>query len=105
MKRTFDVYAIETRESPADLINDIIEQTYARHQFEINDQYTRYSITREVRRELEQMVSNRKIYNYQIICDNTNNPLDLIDRGELAIMVYYEEFYSQIAYVGRTFTK
>lgn len=43
------------------------------HLFEPNDQYTRLQISDMVTKYLDQYVSNRQIYSYRVVCDQSNN--------------------------------
>lgn len=53
--------------------------------FEPNDQFTRDSVTRTFESFFGDMVSLRAVYDYAVLCDETNNTAERIDRNELWI--------------------
>lgn len=56
--------------------------------FEINDVATRSIITAIIESYLENIKSRRGLYDYQIICDTTNNTDVVIDNNELHVWVF-----------------
>ena len=55
--------------------------------FEPNDQYTRDAVTRTFESFFGDMVSLRAVYDFAVVCDETNNTPTRIDRNELWIDV------------------
>lgn len=53
--------------------------------FEPNDQYTRDAVTQTFESFLGDMVALRAVYDFAVLCDETNNTPDRIDRNELWI--------------------
>ncbi|MEE9573087.1 MAG: phage tail sheath C-terminal domain-containing protein, partial [Candidatus Neomarinimicrobiota bacterium] len=53
--------------------------------FEPNDYFTRKYITSILESYLEDIVSRRGLYEFEVICDTTNNTGEVIDRNELVI--------------------
>jgi len=53
--------------------------------FEPNDQYTRDAVTRTFESFFGDMVSLRAVYDFAVVCDETNNTPTRIDRNELWI--------------------
>jgi hypothetical protein len=52
------------------------------HLFEFNDRFTRAQFVNMVEPFLREVKGRRGIYDYKIICDDTNNTGEVIDRGE-----------------------
>ncbi len=55
--------------------------------FEPNDQFTRDSVTRTFESFFGDMVSKRAVYDFAVLCDETNNTPERVDRNELWIDV------------------
>ena len=53
--------------------------------FEPNDQYTRDAVTQTFESFLGDMVALRAVYDFAVLCDETNNTPDRIERNELFI--------------------
>lgn len=53
--------------------------------FEPNDQYTRDAVTRTFESFFGDMISLRAVYDFAVLCDETNNTPERIDRNELWI--------------------
>ena len=53
--------------------------------FEPNDQYTRDAVTRTFESFMGDMVALRAVYDFAVLCDETNNTPERIDRNELWI--------------------
>jgi hypothetical protein len=53
--------------------------------FEPNDQYTRDSVTRTFESFFGDMIALRAVYDFAVLCDETNNTPERIDRNELWI--------------------
>lgn len=55
--------------------------------FEPNDQYTRDAVTRTFESFLGDMIALRAVFDFAVVCDDTNNTGERIDRNELWIDV------------------
>lgn len=70
----------------------IIEKAIARAAkaslFEFNDEFTRSQFVSLVDPYLRSVMAGRGIYDYRVICDERNNPPDLIDRNEFVGDIY-----------------
>ena len=55
--------------------------------FEINDEFTRSSFTSEVSAYLDTIRSLGGVYDFRVICDDTNNPGTIIDRNEFVATI------------------
>lgn len=70
----------------------IIEKAIARAAksslFEFNDEFTRSQFVSLVDPYLRSVMASRGIYDYRVICDERNNPPDLIDRNEFVGDIY-----------------
>lgn len=53
--------------------------------FEPNDEYTRDAVTRTFEGFLGDLIAQRALYDYAVLCDETNNTPERIDRNELWI--------------------
>jgi hypothetical protein len=70
--------------------------------FELNDAGTRSNFVNIIEPYLRDIKAKRGIYDYQIICDDTNNPPDVIDRSEFVADIYVKPARS-INFIGLTF--
>jgi hypothetical protein len=70
----------------------ILEKTISRAAkaslFEFNDEFTRSQFVSIVDPYLRSVMAGRGIYDYRVICDERNNPPDLIDRNEFVGDIY-----------------
>ena len=58
--------------------------------FEPNDKITRDELKQQVEQTLNDLVAKRGVYDYLVVCDDTNNTADRIDRNELYVDVAIE---------------
>ena len=58
--------------------------------FEPNDKITRDEIKQQIEQTLNDLVAKRGVYDYLVVCDDTNNTSDRIDRNELYVDVAIE---------------
>ena len=58
--------------------------------FEPNDKITRDELKQQVEQTLNDLVAKRGIYDYLVVCDETNNTAERIDRNELYVDVAIE---------------
>ena len=58
--------------------------------FEPNDKITRDELKQQVEQTLNDLVAKRGIFDYLVVCDETNNTSDRIDRNELYVDVAIE---------------
>ena len=58
--------------------------------FEPNDKITRDEIKQQVEQTLNDLVAKRGIFDYLVVCDETNNTADRIDRNELYVDIAIE---------------
>ncbi len=56
--------------------------------FEFNDQFTRSEFKAVVNPYLKNIKAQRGIYDYLVVCDETNNPPDVIDRNEFIASIF-----------------
>lgn len=56
--------------------------------FEINDESTRSSFSNAVSSYLSEVQSKRGVVDYLVVCDETNNTADVIDRNEFVAEIY-----------------
>lgn len=70
--------------------------------FQINDEITRSGFKAAVEPYLRGIQGRRGIYQFLVVCDNTNNTPDVIDRNELAAEIYIQPARS-INYITITF--
>lgn len=70
----------------------VIEQNIANSakskMFEINDKYTRALFKQEIERYLETVKAGRGIYDFLVVCDETNNTAQVIESAEIHAAVY-----------------
>ena len=88
-----------TTPSALDRINVARLTSYLRRQlqtiatgyvFEPNDKITRDELKQQVEQTLNDLVAKRGVYDYLVVCDETNNTSDRIDRNELYVDVAIE---------------
>ena len=58
--------------------------------FEPNDKITRDEIKQQVEQTLNDLVAKRGVFDYLVVCDETNNTADRIDRNELYVDIAIE---------------
>jgi len=58
--------------------------------FEPNDKITRDQIKQAIESVCNDLIAKRGIYDYLVVCDDTNNTPDRIDRNELYVDVAIE---------------
>ena len=58
--------------------------------FEPNDEITRNEIKQQIEQLLNDIVAKRGIFDYLVVCDNSNNTADRIDRNELYVDIAIE---------------
>ena len=56
--------------------------------FELNDRTTRILITNMIDGYLSDIAGNRGLYDYRVVCDESNNDGEVIDRNELWVDIY-----------------
>ena len=64
-----------------------IEKMALANVFEFNDEFTRTYITSVLTSYLESIKAGRGVYDYKVVCDETNNTPQAIDNNELHILV------------------
>ena len=69
--------------------------TAAKYQlFEFNDQFTRAQFKNMVEPFLREVKGRRGIYDFLVVCDETNNTPEVIDRSEFVADIYIKPAYS-----------
>jgi phage tail sheath protein FI len=58
--------------------------------FEPNDKITRDELKQQIEQTLNDIVAKRGIFDYLVVCDETNNTADRIDRNELYVDIAIE---------------
>lgn len=58
--------------------------------FEFNDQFTRSEFTAVVDAYLRDIQARRGVYDYRVVCDDTNNPPSVIDNNEFVASVFVQ---------------
>ncbi len=77
--------------------------TAAKYQlFEFNDQFTRAQFKNMVEPFLREVKGRRGIYDFLVVCDETNNTPEVIDRSEFVSDIYIKPSYS-INYITLNF--
>ena len=71
--------------------------------FEMNDSQTRNSFVNAVEPVLSRIKNRRGIYDFRVVCDETNNTSDVVDANEFVADVYIKPAKS-INYIQLTFT-
>jgi len=88
---------MQTRPSAFDRINvrrlfDVLERSISRAAkyslFEFNDQFTRAQFVSLVEPYLRDVQGRRGIYDFRVVCDETNNTPEVIDRNEFVGDIY-----------------
>jgi phage tail sheath protein FI len=70
--------------------------------FEFNDQFTRSTFRNTIVPFLELVKSRRGIYDFKVVCDETNNTPEVIDRSEFKASIYIKPAYS-VNFIELTF--
>jgi phage tail sheath protein FI len=58
--------------------------------FEINDEITRSHAKSTVEAYLSQIKGRRGVYNFDVVCNNDNNPPEVIDNNEMNIAIFIQ---------------
>ena len=83
-------------------IEQALEKAAQSQLFEFNDQLTRANFINIVEPYLRDVQAKRGVYDYLVICDETNNTPDVIDNNEFRADIYLKPAKS-INYVTLTF--
>ena len=70
-----------------DALKEQLREQLLEFVFEPNDALTRLSVKHGVERILRTAKANREIYDFSVVCDETINSPDVIDRNELKVDV------------------
>ena len=90
---------LQTKPSAFDRINvrrlfNILEKSFATSAnnilFEQNDAFTRRSFVNQIDPVLREVQNGRGIENYRIVCDESNNPGAVVDRGEFVCDIFIQ---------------
>lgn len=65
-----------------------VQRTLKYYVFEPNTDFTRTRVRNSISPVFELARNTQGLYDYLIVCDERNNPADLIDRNELAVDIY-----------------
>ena len=69
-----------------DSIREVIQPLH----FEVNDQYTRSAAVAAMHEIISELHIRDHVYDYAVVCDETNNTPMSVDRGELTLDVYFK---------------
>lgn len=83
-------------------IEQALERTANAQLFELNDQITRSNFVNIVEPYLRDIQAKRGLYDFLVVCDETNNTPDVIDNNEFRTDIYLKPTKS-INYVTLTF--
>ena len=83
-------------------IEQAIENAAQAQLFEINDAGTRSNFVNIVEPYLRDVKAKRGVYDFLVVCDDTNNTPDVIDRNEFIADIYVKPARS-INFIGLTF--
>jgi len=67
-----------------------IQRTAVGFVFEPNDKITRDELKEQIEQLMNDLVAKRGIYDYLVVCDESNNTNDRIDRNELYVDIAIE---------------
>ena len=78
-------------------IKDHIRSAARNYIYHANDQFTRHRITYDIMNRLTEMVHTEYkpcygLYQWNIICNETNNPIGIISANDLKVRVYLKMF-------------
>ena len=71
-------------------LRNSIQETALSFVFEPNDKITRDELKQQIEQTLNDIVAKRGIFDYLVVCDETNNTSDRIDRNELYVDIAIE---------------
>ena len=83
-------------------VEQALEKSAQAQLFELNDQVTRANFVNIVEPYLRDIEAKRGLYGFLVICDETNNPPDVIDNNEFRADIFLKPAKS-INYVTLTF--
>ena len=70
-------------------IYDELQRRLEFFRFEPNDEFTRWSAIKTVEGFMTELCAKREIFQYQAVCDQTNNPPVSVDRNELIVDIQF----------------
>lgn len=73
---------------PGITTREALDRALQHHLFEPNDAFTRAKVTAEVQAHLNQLKAEQKIYDFSVVCEESNNPYWAIDQNELRADIY-----------------
>ena len=76
------------------VLEKTIKRSAEQQLFEQNDSYTRQAFVSLVEPYLRSVKGRRGITDFYVVCDETNNPKDAIDRGEFRADIYVKPIHS-----------
>ena len=71
-------------------LRKIVQRTAFGFVFEPNDKITRDELKEQIEQLMNDLVAKRGIYDYLVVCDESNNTNDRIDRNELYVDIAIE---------------
>lgn len=78
-------------DDPVDAFKVFIREHLEMYLFEQNDRKTRHCITLASRDFLQNYVERRKLRDFQIVCDESNNGPVVVDRHGLVVDAYFKK--------------
>lgn len=80
-------------------INEIIESV----EFERNTAVTRALVETKIQRLMVQQANDRQIYDYEVVCDDRNNPPSVIENNNLVANINWTDIFGKKHYYGADF--
>lgn len=87
-----------------DHMNEEVGNLFEGIHFNSNDDLTRLSVRSHMGGLMQGLMNARHIYDYKIVCDDTNNPQSVIDRHELKLVVVFKDKFAKIFHLPYTKT-
>jgi hypothetical protein len=89
-----DARPFELHEEPENWLNKLLNDllaVYRSHVFDTADSITRTVMRTEMASVMNTYVVRRRIYEFQVICDASNNPPSVVDAHDIRIDVEFED--------------
>lgn len=87
---------MKAHESLIEYLNDNIGSLFDGIHFHSNDVETRHEVTFHIGQMMSPLKEEGHIYDYKVVCDQSNNPPSVIDRHELRVDLFFKDVHGGI---------
>jgi hypothetical protein len=87
---------MKSEQSLTDFLNDEVGQLFDGIHFQSNDDLTRMSVRSFLEGLMQGLMNNRHISDFKVVCDASNNPPSVVDRGELRVDLLFKDTHGGV---------